>query len=426
MSELSSKVFLTILVLLLVLVPVRGARAEGPASASALPQRPSPFQFEIEEITLKSGGKVLLHDQFQRQGKLKPAEMEGRSLAAAEGPEYRVDLGQISAANVRDGVLRLDQDATSNLWHGPQGNYGHTLHRHDSYVAMFTLPVNLAGGTTFLASEAGGLELSVRLRAPRLNGFEKLKIGLMDTEQFKSVAAMSVGRLPFTGPTLPGAEDGSKSESPNLFDFVNQPAIVLGRVEEPRVRGEMVMDYAKLEQLDAIKTLEMVLRVAPDGRVSGLARIDAGGKVKEVELQPKSDAQASLPANVRLAATLFVETLPGVEVNRVYPKEVAVRDLGSADTVRFRIEGFGFGPDSRVEIIPEGSPAEPIRAAAIHGQRVPGTPEGTVLLADIGLPARVGSYGLRVTTGGQTTVFANAVRVFAPSGSRATASGQVP
>ncbi|MFY9821482.1 MAG: hypothetical protein WAM82_08870 [Thermoanaerobaculia bacterium] len=375
---------------------------------------PSPFQFEIEEITLKLRDKVVLHDQFQRQGGLKPAEMEGRKMTAAEGPQYRVDLGRITAANVRDGVLKIDQDATSNIWHGPQGNYGHTLHRNDSYVAMFTLPINAAGATTFLGREAFGLEFSVRLRGPRLTGFEKLKIGLMDTEGYKSLAAVSVGQLP-----LPGHKT---SDTTNILELVNQPAIVLGRVEEPAVRGEILLDYANVAQLDKSDSLELVLRVGNEGQLSGLARISSGGQVKEIALQPKTpeprddafEARSHVPENIKLAATLFVETLPGLEVNHVYPKEVAVRDLSDADKVRFRIEGFGFGPDSRVEIVPEAAPGEPIPAEAIHRQKV-AAPEGTVLLADIGLPARVGSYGLRVTTGGQTTVFKNAVRVFSRS-----------
>jgi len=359
--------------------------------------------------------------------------MEGRKLAAGEGPEYRVDLGRISAANVRDGVLRIDQDVTSNLWHGPRGNYGHSLHRNDSFVAMLTLPVNKDGGSTFLGREAFGLEFSVRLRGPHLNGFEKLKIGLMDTEAFKSVAAISVGRLPLPISPLPASQDGGTSENTDILKLVSQPAIVLGCVEEPRVKGEIVLDHAKIESFDQIESLEMVLRVGPEGQLSGLARIKAGGQVKEVELTPKSRepreffaARSTLPADVRLAATLFVETLPRLEVLRVYPREVAVRDLG-ADKVRFRIEGFGFGPDSRVEIVPEGAQGEPVRADTIHRQKAAGMPEGTVLLADIGLPARVGSYGLRVTTGGQSTVFEKAVRVFSPSTAGAgTGTGQVP
>jgi hypothetical protein len=420
MSESSSKVFLVLVILLLVLVPVRAAQAEGPAR---LPQQPSPFQFEVEEITLKLRDGVVLHDDFQRQGGLKPAEMEGRKLAAAEGPEYRVDLGQISAANVRDGVLAVNQEVTSNLWHGPQGNYGHTLHRHDSYVAMLTLPINLAGGLAFPASDALGMEFSVRLRAPRLTGFEKLKIGLMDLEAYRSLAAISVGRLP-----LPGSPERAKAQSTNLLELVSRPAIVLGRVEEPAVKGEILLDYAKIEKFDEIESLEMVLRVGSEGRLSGLARIHAGGQVKEMALEPESqDSRATLPANVRLAATLFIETLPGLEVNRVYPKEVAIGDLAESDKVRFRIEGFGFGPDSRVEIVPEGAPGEPIRAAEIHRQKGTGTPEGTVLLADIGLPSREGSYGLRVTTGGQTTVVDNAVQVYSsPAAASRTASAASP
>src|SRR6185295_2671449 len=279
--------------------------------------------------------------------------IEGRKLAAGEGPEYRIDLGQICSANVRDGILKIDQSVTSNIWHGPQGNYGHTLHRNDSYVSMFTLPVNAAGGMTFLANEIGGLEFSVRVRAPHLSGFEKLKVGLMDTEAYRSLAAVSFGRLPLPASPATGAAD----QGTNILDLVSQPAIVLGRVEEPRVRGEIVLDYAKIERSDEIKTLEMVLRVSPEGRVSGLDRIDAGGQVQVVELEPRSEERAVLPANLKLAATLLAETLPAVEVNRVNPREVAVRDLGVTDRVRFRIEGFGFGPDSRVEIVPqEGAP----------------------------------------------------------------------
>jgi hypothetical protein len=280
---------------------------------------------------------------------------------------------------------------------------------------MLTLPINMAGRSTFLGHEAFGLEYSVRLRKPRFHGFEKLKIGLMDMESFKSLGAVSVGRLPLPLPS----RDGDAPSTTNILERVCEPAIVLGRVEEPEVRGEIVLDYAELQQFAEIDTLEMLLRVGGEGQLSGIARIAARGEVREIELKPRKleprefyESRSNLPANARLAATLFVETIPRPQVQRVEPREVAVRDLGSEEKVRFRIEGFGFGPDTRVEILPHGTREEPISAVAIQRQRALRSPEGTVLLADIRLPVRAENYSLRVSTGGQRVVLKNALRVF--------------
>jgi hypothetical protein len=78
--------------------------------------QPSPFQFEIEAVTLKFADRVMLHDEFGRAGVLRPMEIEGRRVATTESPEYTVEFGRLSRANVRNGVLRIDQNATTNRW----------------------------------------------------------------------------------------------------------------------------------------------------------------------------------------------------------------------------------------------------------------------------------------------------------------------
>jgi hypothetical protein len=383
---------------------------------------PSPFRFDIQEINLKFGEKVVLRDQFRRQMGLRPTEMDGRRLTKAEAPAYTVDLGRISAANVRDGALLISHAATSDIWIGPGGSVGHRLHHRDDYVAMLTLPVDVGGKTTFLGREAFPLEFSVRLRSPRFNGFEKLKIGLLETEGFKNVAAIAVGRLPTPFPPFPGGggggDGGGGSKIINILDLVSQPAIVLNRVEEPDVMGEIVLDHAPLERANAIDTLELALRVSADGVISGVARSTVAGQVKETKLEAKAqepreffEKRSKIAGFVRLAATLFVETLPRATVFKVAPAEVRAAD--ARGKVQFRIEGIGFGPDTRAEIVPEGGGGQPIRAEALQLVRQPGGPEGAILLADFGLrESRAQSYALRITSGGFSTVRRRAVRVF--------------
>jgi hypothetical protein len=390
-----------------------------PATARTVP---SPFQFDVQEINLKFGDKVVLRDQFRRQAGLKPTEMGGRRLTPAEAPAYTVDLGKITAANVRNGTLRLNQAATSDIWVGPGGSVGHRLHHRDDYVAMLTLPVDVGGRTTFLGREAFPLEFTVVVRKPRFNGFEKLKIGLLETEGFKNVASIAVGRLPTPFPTFPGGGGGGGggggSKIINILDLVSDPAILLGRVEEPDIMGEIVLDHAPLEGAGRIDNLEMTLRVAADGLISGVARSTIGGQVKETKLAPKAqeprdffEKRERIAGFVRLAATVFVETLPRAAVFKVAPAEIPVAD--ARGKVHFRIEGIGFGPDTRAEIVPEGASGQPIRAEALQLERQAGGPEGAILLADFGMrESRARSYALRITTGGFRTVVPRAVRVF--------------
>jgi hypothetical protein len=378
--------------------------------------QPSPFRFEVEELTLKFGERVILHDEFQRSGGLRPMEVEGRRLAATEGPRYRVDVGRVTDSNIRDGVFSIDQTHTSNTSVGPM-----RFHRQDLYVAMLTLPRNLDGDSTFVAREGFGLEYSIRLRSPRFSGFERLKIGLAEAESMKALAALSVGRLPTPIPPFPGPGGPGDPKIINVLEQVSNPAIVLGRVEEPDVRGEIVLDHGELEPASEIETLELVLRVGRQGELSGVARISAAGQVRQLELTPRSQEpreffgpRSRLPADAKLAATVFIETLPKPEVQSVDPSEIGAQSVGTSERTRFRIQGIGFGPDARVEVIPEGGgQAEPIRADAIQLERAATGPEGTVLLVEFGLlDARVRSYALRVTTGGQSSVLRNAVRVF--------------
>jgi hypothetical protein len=404
------------------------AAAWAQPSAFGAPQRPTSFRFEIDEVTVKIGGEVVFHDLFDRPGELRPTAVQG-SGPDSQTPEYRVDLGRISGAAVNGGVLAIDQDLTTNHWLGPKGTYGHNLHRNDSYVAMLTLPISADGRTTFLAREAYGLEYSIRLKAPRFTGFEKLKIGLMDTEAYNSRGAIGVGRLPLPLPAPGQVTEAGTPRIIDITDLVSEPSVILGRVEEPRVSGEIVLDHAAIDNYDEIETLEMTLRMGPEGELSGHARIVAGGRVQEVELEPLDQEpqeffgpRSKIPPDVRLAATLFIETLPGLEVVHVAPKQMMVADLAGEDTVRFRVEGFGFGPDTRVEVVPKGTAATAIPASAILRQRQKGTPEGTVLLADVDLPKQAGSYDLRISTGSQSQIVEDAVQVLETSTSRSSAA----
>jgi hypothetical protein len=191
-------------------------------------------------------------------------------------------------------------------------------------------------------------------------------------------------------------------------------------VEEPDIMGEIILDHQFLEAPAQIETLEMTLRVDREGKVSGLAKVaGATGQVKEMQLASKSQEaffvkRSTLAGDMKLAATLFVETLPKPAVFEVAPKQVAAAEARGGK-VKLRIEGIGFGPDSRLELVREGVTgiaARPVRASALQLERKEKGPEGAILHGEVGLGANAaGSYSVRVTTGGQSVLLRKAVRV---------------
>jgi hypothetical protein len=385
--------------------------------------QPSPFAFEIEELTLKFGERVIVHDRFQRPGVLEPLEIEGRRLTASAGPRYAVELGTLPPGNVRDGALRVDEKSTTNVWLGPKGTFGHRLHHHDVFITLVTIPISTAGESTFLAGDALPLEFSVRLRKPRFAGFEKLKIGLLDIEAFKNVAAVGIGRLPMARAdggqydVAHGAPTQSAAAARlNILDIVARPAVTLNRVEEPDVLGEIVLAHADLPSTEA-DSVEMSLRADAEGRLTAFARFAEDGHSKEMRFEPTTRLPgrqlSRLSRNTKLSATLYVETLPRPAVFKVEPNRLSSGERRSAGTVRFRIEGMGFGADTRVEIVPENAAGGALVADGLELQRKAGGPEGTVLFADVALrTAHPDTYSLRLTSGGQTTVVHKAVQLF--------------
>lgn len=380
--------------------PPAGAPLDVPLTART---QPTPFAFDIEQIDLKFGDRSVMQQQFR----------EGRLRAT-------VNLGKVSDANVRGGALRITQDATTNIWLGKGGTFGHRLHHHDVFITLLTFPIDATGRSTFLAREAFPLEFTIRVRNPRFTGFEKVKVGLLDMEAFKSVAAIAVGRLPTPFPPVGPIVGGGGTKTINILDLVSNPAIVLNRVEEPDIMGEIVLDHAPLTEGARTDTLEMTLRVGPQGEISGFSRIGAAGQTREVKLatqsrEPFFERRSRLPGDMRLAATLYVETLPMPTVFKVEPQQFAMKELAASQNLSVRIEGIGFGPDTRVEMVPEGSREAPIPAASLKLERKHGTPDGAVLLAEFGMrdrAARAASYSLRITTGGQRAVMGKALRVF--------------
>jgi len=397
-------------------VPPRpaGAPLAVPASTKT---SPTPFQFDVEALTLNVANNAVLTERYATERRFRPV----------------VGLGKVSASNIRGGLLRIDQNSTTNIWLGPAGTFGHRLHHRDVYVALMTLPIDTAGRSTFTGSEAFPLQFTVRLKNPRFSGFEKFKIGLLDVEAFKAVASIAVGRVPtpfpvgggggggggvggglgggFGGGGFGGGGGGSKTV--DIGDLVSNPAVILNRVEEPDIMGEIILDHQPLG-VDAADAIELTLRVERDGRIGGVARVTAAGQTRDIELAPKGTTdfftrRASLPMNARLAAPVYVETLPKPTVVKVTPNQLTRNDLrsGGANRVNLRVEGVGFGPDTRLEIVPEGASgpaAAPIKATGLKLERKEGAAEGATLLAEVPADAIRGrSYSVRITTGGQTT-----------------------
>jgi hypothetical protein len=402
---------------------VSAAAGMASPSTSSAAQQPSPFQFDIQEITLKFQDRVVLHDDFRRAGVLRPTEIGGRRVGN-DGPAYAVELGKIPTGNVRDGALRVDQNSTTNVWLGPKGTFGHRLHHHDVFITLVTVPTRLSGESSFVAADALPLEFTIRLRKPRFSGFEKLKIGLLDIEAFKNVAAVGIGRVPMIRTAAGGnemahgspARNGAAATTLNVRDVIASPSVTLNRVEEPDILGEIVLARAALPSAQP-DSVEMTLRVDAEGRTSAVARSFEGDRVSDLifESLPQGHGRrlSPLSPSTKLSATLYVETLPKPMVSRVAPSELVADEIRRTDKVRLRIEGMGFGADTRVEMVPETAHGTAIAADALELQRETGGPEGTVLFADIGLRgAPADTYSLRLISGGQTTILRKAVRIF--------------
>jgi hypothetical protein len=415
----------SIVIVVLAAAMVSGATAQppqprpqfgAPLAVDVRRTAPTPFQFEIEELSLRLGDRAVLRDNF-RLSSLRPTEMEGKPMTRAQSPRYRVELGKISDSNVRNGVLRVNQASTTNIWLGPGGTFGHRLHHHDVFIALMTVPIDTNGRTTFIAKEGFPLDFTVRVRRPRLQAFEKIKIGLLEQESFKNVAAVALGRVPTPFPPIvAGGGGGGGTKRINLLDLVSNPAIVLNRVEEPDVLGEIVLDHAPLQSVADANTIELSLRVGPQGELAGGARVVTGGlgadQVQEFKLAPRDQEprefysrRMRLSPDTRLSATIYIETLPKPTIFRSTPN--AARAGGRVD---IRVEGIGFGPDTRAELVPQSGRATAIKATTTELERQSGAPEGAVLLTGFDNVA-AGTYSIRVTTGGQIASIRNALKV---------------
>src|SRR5205085_423308 len=98
---------------------------------------PIPFRFDVDEISLTSRDKLIVHDAFDRDGRFQPPEING---APPNKGGYYVSFGRVEAANVKGGALTIDQT--------------HTVNAYGDFVTMISLPIDNRGKLTFAAADA--------------------------------------------------------------------------------------------------------------------------------------------------------------------------------------------------------------------------------------------------------------------------------
>jgi hypothetical protein len=326
---------------------------------------PVPFAFSIEELSLSTRHGVIVQDSFNQDGKFQPPEISGRAAGTAG---YFLSLGHINGANVKGGVLRIDQTNTINA-------YG-------TFVAKFVLPFDTRGGLSFSGGETfGDLVMSTKIRSPDLHGHERLKIGFGDIATMGAVASISLQR----------------------------DSISLQR-QGRAAWDEITLDRADISGLANVQEIELVLKVDAQGRFSGLARIRSDGKEREISLSHSDPVARINPDNANLTANLFIEDLPKPRVFSVYPESLPVAKLREmAGTIPLRVVGTGFAPDTVVEIVPSGEGKEnPVAATDIRLLQSNSYLSARVRLPELGAK----DYSLRITTGAQTTFRRNVIHVY--------------
>ncbi|HEU4388208.1 MAG TPA: hypothetical protein VFV34_10445 [Blastocatellia bacterium] len=320
---------------------------------------PIPFRFLIDEISLTSKGNVIVRDSFDRDGRLQPSEING---APATKGNYYVSFGRIGPSNVKGGALVIDESQTINA-------YG-------DFVAMMSLPIDNRGKLTFTATEMfGDLAYSVRLRAPKLRGPERFKIGIGAMESF-------LGGL------------ASISLQKNSITLQRQ-----GR----RAWDEVILDKVDTSKFTSPEWVEITFRADADGNISGAVKIKSEGQVFDFTLRSPNagDRVAPMQQN-NVTANIFIETLPRPRVFALHPQNVTAKTLKDAKGVLpITVYGVGFAGDAQVELFPDDEKAQAaVKASGVRLLYPNSMLGGKVVLPDL----EPKSYSVRITSGGETTV----------------------
>jgi hypothetical protein len=327
---------------------------------------PIPFRFEIDEISLMSRDKVIVHDSFDRDGKLQPPEING---TPPNKGGYYVSFGRIEGANVRGGALTIDQTQTINA-------YG-------DFVAMVSLPMDNRGKLTFAAVDTfGDLVYTVRVRAPKLKGPERFKIGIGSMESYLGgLASMSL----------------------------QKDSITIQR-QGRRAWDEVILDKLDTSKFPNPEWVEMIFKVDAEGKIAGQARIKNEGQVFEFKLSPTGGDRIIPEQQANLAANIFIETLPKPRIFAVHPQNITAEKLREAKgVIPITVYGVGFTSDAQIEILPDdGAAQEPVKAS---GARL--VFPNSILNAKVAFKNfEPKDYTVRITTGGETISRKSVLRVF--------------
>jgi hypothetical protein len=336
--------------------------------ATRVPLEPVPYRFDVAEIALSARGRVLMSDGFDRAGNFWPAEVAGQT---GEVPPYRVNMGFVDGSFVQDGQLKINESCSINPF--------------ENFAFDFSLPIDERGRYSFIGRELfGDLQFRAKIIRPRIQGPEKLKIGLVDDQIFLNAAVVSLEKGKVTLERQGG-------EPRTLTPFLETTF------------GEV--DLTRFGDLDEV---EMIFGVDAAGRASGVVKVRSGGSGEAFHLI--ADAPwARLDLNARYSAHVFVEDLARARIFSVYPENVTAEQLkSSGGTLRVKVFGIGFGEDARLEVTREDD-----------GASAWSRPEdGKVLMFNMGLETKIalprlepGSYTVRIHTAGATASVGRGLRV---------------
>ena len=325
---------------------------------------PVPFRFMVDEITLVSKGRVLLKDSFDREGRFQPAEVGGKP---ADKSDYYVSLGHLNGTSVKGGVLTIDQTNTINA-------YG-------DFVFKFIVPVDERGAMMFAgADNFGDLVFTVKLRAPRLNGHERFKVGFGDLSNLGGLASISLQK--------------------NSVSLQRQ-----GRTawEETLLKVVDISEYPRPDQI------ELSITVGAQGQLSGMAKVTSGGKDHDFPLQAQDPRARINPANANLSANIFIESIPKPRIFAVYPPHLTAQRLREMKgELLLKVFGTGFAADSRVELIPAGDDGK----NAIEAEETQLVYSNSVLAARVMVQEPwAAAYTVSVISGSEKSARRSAIRI---------------
>jgi hypothetical protein len=362
---------------------------------------PVPFRYVIQNITLRSRGRVVIEETFKARKTFAPATVLGE---AAAGMNYKVNLGKISASDIKSGSLVITQANAIPFWNG--------------YIAMITLPAGPNGDYTFTEKDLP-LELAVTVANPKPGVADHLIAGFMDPANLHAVAAASLGRV--WGPFPPGLSGvggvggGSKDNWKDIEQEVSNPGISLIRQEQPQVPGDIILNRQIIQNLDTAPSVQMSVTVNAGGDMALSAHVGAAGptalgslSIVPQEIQPVAFYGPRMKVNFaqspRVSAVIFAKTMPKAKIFMVEPQTISKGKAGEAQPMM--IHGMGFGMDTKLEIVPASGSGAPARISGLRVGR-----DNMALQAQVSFPpSPADSYTVRVATGGQVASSAAALR----------------